>query len=100
MKTKFDYGHECAFVSAIISDHIAKSLYKKVQAGGEGYMATIKIISQWTMNFVESHRKTNWDLLLQGSHSPISKAMKNASFACFDDVVIDYAYHKLETFNS
>lgn len=93
MKKK-EYAKEVGMVSAIMSDHMAEALYKKMQEVGTGYIATFEQIANWSIEFVDKHQKTNWEDYLSGDIKPLSK--KISSLICWDDAVIDYAFHKLE----
>lgn len=99
-KPKTEYGNftfkEVAMVACIMGDHIMEKLYSKVQERGEGYMTTADIISEWAVEFAEKHEKTSWEKVLEKGIKPLSKEMTD--IICWDDAVIDFACHKLETF--
>jgi len=89
--------HEVGMISAIISDAVLKSLYKKIQGNGHGFIATVDEISLWAQEFLKTYKNTDWEKVLDGDYlKPKSKKMK--SIICWDDAVIDFAYHKLEKF--
>ncbi len=112
MKTlnKKDYARECSMVAAIIADHILKRLYNKSQIG---YIAVVDLISSWAIEFVEKHKKTNWeDVLENDTMHPISKKFQKKRIirtrlnqkrevvpyiiGCWDDAIADFAEYKLE----
>ena len=99
-KAKTEYGNftfkEVAMVAAIMGDNIMEKLYAKVQERGEGYMATIDVLSDWAIEFAKKHAKTNWEKVLEKGMKPLSKSM--SEIICWDDAVIDFAHHKLDTF--
>jgi hypothetical protein len=93
MKKK-EYAKEVGMVAAIMADHVAEDLYKKMQELGTGYIATFEQIADWAIEFVDKHEKTNWEEFLSSDNKPLSKKIK--SLICWDDSCIDYAFHKLE----
>lgn len=89
---------EVGMVAAIISDAITKELYEEFQKRGTGYMSTVEKISDWAIEFVEKHKKTNWeDVLENETLKPLSTEMK--SIGCWDDAVFDWAHYKLTEFS-
>lgn len=92
MKKK-EYAKEVGMVAAIMADHVAEDLYKKMQELGTGYIATFEQIADWAIEFVDKHEKTNWEEFLSSDNKPLSK--KITSLICWDDACIDYAFHKL-----
>lgn len=93
---KKEYAKEVGMVASIMADFISEKLYKKMQENGQGYIATHEQISNFAMEFVDKHLKTNWEDVLDTGTEPLSKEMKRGSLICWDDCVIDYAYYKLE----
>ena len=85
---------EIAMISAIMSDHITKKLYKKIQEGGNGYMATVETIAIWAVEFYNKHKETDWEEVLNTDNEmkPLSKQIK--SIIWWDDAVFDYAHYK------
>lgn len=87
---------ETAMVAIIFGDAITSLLYSEMQSQGKGYMDTVDTISEWAIEFVEKHKNTNWENVLEGGMKPLSKQIK--SIICWDDVCFDYAHFKLEQF--
>lgn len=85
---------EVAMISAIMADHTTEELYKHMQDNGHGYVATFDQISEWAIEFLHKHKKTNWEEVMEGNMKVLSNRM--SSVICFDDACIDYAYYKLE----
>lgn len=96
---KKDYANEVGMVAAIIGDHIAKKLYGKMD---ETYLVTVALIAQWSVEFVDKHKNTDWEEMQFDENlvKPLSKWWKSKSkhLMCWDDAVIDFAFHKLETY--
>lgn len=94
---KTEYGnltfHEVAMVSAIISDHILEKLYPEVQSRGNGYVFAVDMLANWAIEFAEKHKETSWEKVLEEGMKPLSVEM--SEIICWDDAVIDFAYHKL-----
>lgn len=95
MKTQ-ERINEVGMVSAIISDHIMKHLYAEMQKRGTGYISTVEKISEWAQEFVEKHKKTNWEDALEKGIKPLHP--KSSEIICWDDAVMDFANYKLEQF--
>jgi hypothetical protein len=99
-KPKTEYGNftfkEVAMVAAIMGDSIMDKLYAKVQERGEGYMSTADVLSDWAVEFAKKHKKTSWEKVLEKGMKSLSKEVPE--IICWDDAVIDFAHHKLETF--
>ena len=95
-QVNIEYAKEVGRTAAIISDAVLKELYKEVQETGHGYMVTVEYISEWALEFVDKHKKTDWQQVLDGGMTPLSKAIKY--IMCWDDAVFDWAYYKLENF--
>lgn len=98
MKVK-QYIKEIGMIAAIISDHITNELYDLHQKKGEGYISTVETISNWSLEFLEAHKRTNWEEVLDNTLKPKSKKWGSNSIICWDDAVIDFAYYKLENFD-
>lgn len=94
---KKEYAKEVGMVSAIISDTIIKKFYDKSDIG---YVAVVDQISDWAMEFVNKHKNTDWEEVLENGMKPVSAGFKKQSseLICWDDVVIDFAHHKLEQY--
>lgn len=89
---------EVGRVAAIISDHIMKRLYAEMQKRGTGYLSTVDKISEWAQEFVEKHKKTNWEDALENGIKPLHP--KSSEIICWDDCVMDFANYKLEQFKN
>jgi hypothetical protein len=96
--TKEEYAKEVGMVAAIISDAIMEELYSEKQRQGAGYMDTVEQISTWAQEFVNNHENTNWENLLNDGNFGKSSKMRRQELLCWDDVVFDFAYLKLEEF--
>lgn len=91
-----DEAIEIGMISAIISDVIFKELYEKHDIG---YIAASDTIGQWAVEFFEKHKDANWEEVLNNGMNVLSEKFKGTEggkFICWDDVVIDFAYFKLE----
>ncbi len=97
---KVEYAKEVGMVSAIISDVILKKLYKEMQDfHGQGYVDAVDTISDWAVEFVNKHLKTNWeDVLMDNALKPLSQKLKKIEIICWDDAVMDFAHFKFEQF--
>lgn len=93
MQKEKEFILEVGRVAAIIADTILKDLYPIIQSKGAGYIATVDLISEWACEFVETHLNTNWEQALEDGLKPVSN--KVSEIICWDDCVVDYAYHKL-----
>lgn len=85
---------EVAMIGAIMADHVTEELYKHMQINGHGYITTVEQIGEWAIEFLHKHKKTNWEDVMEGNMKALSARMSEV--ICYDDAVIDYAYHKLE----
>lgn len=92
---KLEFAKEVGMVASIMADHVSEKLYTKMQQIGTGYIATHEQISDWAVEFVTTHAKTNWEKYLENYIKPLSKEIR--SVICWDDCVIDFAFHKLES---
>ncbi len=95
MKTQ-ERINEVGMVAAIISDHVMKRLYAEMQKRGTGYISTVEKISEWAQEFVEKHKKTNWEDALEKGIKPLHP--KSNEIICWDDAVMDFSNYKLEQF--
>lgn len=91
------YAKEVGMVAAIMADSILEKLYEKMQAIGTGYISTVEQISEWSIEFVNKHEKTKWEVVLEKGMKPQSSFMKE--IICFDDCVMDFAHYKLNELN-
>lgn len=97
--TPQQYIKEIGMIAAIISDHIMEKLYELHQQRGTGYISTVETISDWSVEFLEAHKRTNWEEVLNdNSFKPKSANWPSGEIICWDDAVIDFAYYKLENF--
>ncbi len=87
---KVDFGMVCA----IISDNIMKQLYEKQQ---QGYIQAAATIADWSEEFENKHKKTNWEDALEKGMKNLSKYFKS-EIICWDDAIIDFAHYKLENY--
>ena len=87
---------EVAMIAVILGDHFAEKLYSKMQERGTGYVSTFETIGQWSVEFYNKHKKTNWEQVLEDGMKPLSTEMQ--SVICYDDAVIDYGFYKLNLF--
>ena len=87
---------EVAMISAIISDHINKQLYEAKEIG---YIAVVDLIADWSIEFLEKHKDTDWVNIFENGIElkPLSKSI--SSIICWDDCIVDFAYFKLENYN-
>jgi hypothetical protein len=95
---KKEFAKEVGLVSAIISDTILKKFYDRTDIG---YLAVVDQISDWAIEFVEKNKKTDWEDFLGEGATPLSQTFKkeqSKELICWDDIVIDYAYLKLEEY--
>jgi hypothetical protein len=93
MKKK-EYAKEVGMVAAIMADHASEDLYKKMQEKGAGYISTFEQISNWAIEFVDTHIDTDWEEYLSIDIKPKSKKM--TSVMCWDDCCIDFIFYKIE----
>jgi hypothetical protein len=88
---------------------------KKLYAKTEDYLQTAETVADWAKQFVKKHEKTDWEEVLENESLPaLSKEFNKKqkmtrissegskkvpmTIICWDDAVIDWAYHKLENF--
>lgn len=94
MEYTIEQVKEIAQISAIMSSEIYEDLYKKRRSE--------QLIALWAIEFYnkfEVETKTNWEEILEEGYFPKSNNFrigKTMDLNCWDDVVIDYAYYKLE----
>jgi len=97
--TPKQYIREIGMIAAIISDNIMKELYEET---GNTYLVAVEKISDWALEFLEEHKRTDWEKVLEESTlKPKSEQWSKdgiSSIICWDDAVIDFAYYKLEQF--
>ena len=93
------YIREVGMIAAIISDNIMKQLYEET---GNTYLMAVEKISDWALEFLEEHKRTDWEKVLEeNTLKPKSEQWSKggiSSIICWDDAVIDFAYYKLEQF--
>lgn len=92
--TKTQFAKEVGMVAAIMADAIFTNLYVVCQKNGTGYISAAEILSDWALEFVLKHEKTNWEELLEKAKKPLSNQISEV--ICWDDCVYDYAHYKLE----
>ena len=99
-----DYAMDISMTAIIMADDgRLQEIYKKnnEEWGVGGYMDTLSVFSTWAMEFEEEFRDTDWEELLFDDTGENYKARSkkfDGLLACWDDVVMDYAQHKLENY--
>lgn len=95
--TPKQYIREIGMIAAVISDNIMKPLYEETS---NTYMVAVEKISDWAVESLEEHKRTDWEAVLNESAlKPRSEQWSKqgiSSIICWDDAVIDFAYYKLE----
>ena len=94
---------EFGMVAAIISDTILKDLYEVSQDVDVYFVGCSELCAKWSQEFIEANKDTDWEALQfdKATKEPLSKYWKDThgdKVEEWDSGVIDFAWHKFETF--
>ena len=96
MKNNRERHIEFAAISAIISNIIFNKTYELFNNGNVGgYIYTAYELAEWAVEFEETHRKTNWEEVLDKGYKKLSEHFTQ-DVICWDDAVMDFAHYKYE----